>query len=464
MESKEEQLRHLNSELLEVEARAASLRKDIARVETELTFEKASNLGAWPLEVREYERYGRQIIVPNVGVQGQLFLKNSRVLIVGVGGLGCPASAYLAGAGVGTMGFVDGDTVEASNLHRQIAHSTSRVGMTKVESAIQYLTSLNPHIIYRPHIQHLTADNAVDIISQYDIVLDCTDHPTSRYLVSDVCVLLQKPLIFASALKLSGQLMVMNYPPEPQGSLSGGPCYRCVFPKPSPPEAIVSCGDGGILGPVVGTMGVLQALEALKIITSGGLSSQSHDTRDHGRPSMLLFTANSPSPFRSIKMTSRRPNCFACGSESTLSQKSLQDGSLDYIQFCGTTLPIRILKPEERVTVTDYRKVQFAENHLLLDVRGKEHFSVGSLENAVNVPLSNIPATREPEGALEILCRDMPPDSPIYVICRQGEDSQVAVQRLKEAGYGNNGLRKIVDVEGGMKGWKREINPGMPFL
>ncbi|KAL5606484.1 hypothetical protein BROUX41_002891 [Berkeleyomyces rouxiae] len=457
MESRAGNLQRLKLVLAQVEAKAALLRKEIAALEIE---EKNGGDSGWPLEPHDYERYGRQIIVPNVGVQGQLHLKNSKVLIVGVGGLGCPASAYLAGAGVGTLGFVDGDTVEASNLHRQIAHSTSRVGMTKVESAIQYLTGLNPHVTYRSHIYHLTADTAVDVISQYDLVLDCTDHPTSRYLVSDACVLLQKPLIFASALKLSGQLMVMNYPATPQGSPNGGPCYRCVFPKSSPPEAIVSCGDGGILGPVVGTMGVLQALEALKIITSGGLGATADCAIDYGKPSMLLFTANSPNPFRSIKMTSRRPKCFACGPESPLKRESLQDGSLDYVQFCGTTSPVRILKPEERVSVKDYQKARADGEHVLLDVRSKEHYSVGSLDNSINIPLSALITTE----AMDRLVEAMGPKSPIYVICRQGEDSQVAVQRLKEGGYGNNGSRPIVDIEGGMRSWKREIEPDMPFL
>jgi adenylyltransferase/sulfurtransferase len=211
------------------------------------------------------------------------------VLIVGAGGLGCPAAAYIAGAGVGTIGIVDGDVVETSNLHRQILHSTAKVGMKKVDSAISFLTSyclpslfyfyntyrlcrLNPNLRYIAHGEHLTPQNAREIVEKYDLVLDCTDHPTSRYLISDICVLLHKPLISASALRTDGQLIVLNSPPLPAGDASGGPCYRCVFPKPPPAESVVSCGDGGILGPVVGTMGVLQALEAVKLITAGKLT------------------------------------------------------------------------------------------------------------------------------------------------------------------------------------------------
>ncbi|EHK50419.1 hypothetical protein TRIATDRAFT_297199, partial [Trichoderma atroviride IMI 206040] len=228
------------------------------------------------------------MIVPNFGLQGQLHVKHARVLVVGAGGLGCPAAAYLAGAGVGTLGLVDGDAVEVSNLHRQVAHSTGRVGMMKVDSAVAYLKGLNPTIIYNAHATHLTPLNAEEIVSQYDLVLDCTDHPTSRYLISDICVLLSKPLVSASAFQTSGQLIVLNNPP------GKGPCYRCVFPKPPPPESVVGCGEGGIIGPVVGTMGVLQALEAIKLIVrgdhlnKGGINGEVEDVKQVG---LLLFSA-----------------------------------------------------------------------------------------------------------------------------------------------------------------------------
>ncbi|KKA29663.1 hypothetical protein TD95_002812 [Thielaviopsis punctulata] len=461
MEHKRQRAAALQAELQATEAHVATLRQELAKIQGEIAQDEVPNALKWPLLPCDYERYGRQIIVPNVGVQGQLHVKNAKVLVVGAGGLGSPAAAYLAGAGVGVLGLADGDTVEASNLHRQIAHSTARVGMSKVESAIQ----LNPYVKYRAHIQHLTAESAVDIISQYDIVLDCTDHPTSRYLVSDVCVLLEKPLIFASALKLSGQLMVMNYPPLPQGHASGGPCYRCMFPVPSPPESIVSCGEGGILGPVVGTMGVLQALEALKIITRGGLDKQLYDKNTNYTRSMLLFAANSPTPFRSIKVMNRRAKCFACGPDSTLTKETLSRGLLDYVQFCGVASAVNILEPEARISVAQYQRLKENTKHILLDVRGKEHFSVGALDGAVNFPLSCISVSNGPDGILkDVLPDGVPQGIPIYVICRQGEDSQVAVQRLREVGLDRNGTRDIIDIEGGMRDWKLKIDPDMPFL
>ena len=203
---------------------------------------------------------------------------------------------------------------------------------------------LNPHVNYVTHGDHLSPQNAEQIVGQYDLVLDCTDTPSSRYLISDICVLLQKPLVSASALRTDGQLIVLNSPPLAAGDSAGGPCYRCVFPKPPPAESVVSCGDGGILGPVVGVMGVLQAVEAIKLIVAGKLTHglEKNDVDGESSPaSMLLFSSNNSQPFRCVRLRSRRLACFACSKDSGLTLEGLRSGSLDYVLFCGLASPVQ---------------------------------------------------------------------------------------------------------------------------
>jgi adenylyltransferase/sulfurtransferase len=464
--------------IIALEAELEALRIDLAEAEANLERQEESNsaeLAAapspWPLRPEEYERYGRQLIIPALGIKGQLRLRASKVLIVGAGGLGCPAAAYVAGAGVGTLGLVDGDAVEVSNLHRQIAHATSRVGMPKVESAIAYLKDLNPEVEYQPHQTHLTPENAEDIVSKYDIVLDCTDHPTSRYLISDICVLLRKPLVSASAFRTDGQLIVLNSPASPQGDPEGGPCYRCVFPKPPPPESVISCGEGGILGPVVGVMGVLQALEAIKLIASGALEENAMAKEEVPPPTLLIFSGMSATPFRSVRMRGRRKDCAACGLASELRLEKLRSGDVDYVRFCGVIPPVSVLDPEERVSVADYRRAMEEDdrNHLLLDVREPEHFDIGSISGAVNIPIGTImsghPVTESGEARRpEWIPPDLPHHAPIYVVCRVGNDSQLVARRLKELGLDEGGARFVGDIRGGMRAWKDEVDPTMPFL
>ncbi|KAI1142657.1 ThiF family protein [Hypoxylon sp. FL0543] len=482
--SKSEQLRE---KILQAEKELLDLRRQLAELESPVHNPNAGQRTGstsdhrrsvetlpewkWPLKEEEYSRYGRQLILPTVGISGQLRLKSTAVLIVGAGGLGCPAAAYLAGAGVGTLGVVDGDTVEVSNLHRQIAHSTSRVGMMKVDSLIEYCRGLNPDVTYVPHGEHLTPQNAESIVSKYDLVLDCTDHPTSRYLISDICVLLQKILVSASALRTDGQLIVLNNPPAAQGSTDGGPCYRCVFPKPPPADSVVSCGEGGILGPVVGVMGVLQALEAIKLIVAGVEKETASTLKEPIAPSLLLFSATSTTPFRSIRMRRRRPDCFACSSNSTLTLKELKSGSLDYVQFCGVTTPVNVLKSEERISATEYNDILAAQpdkRHLLLDVREKEHFNIASIPGAINVPFSTLQCRNKPTRGGEILDPEyvpesLPDDAAIYVICRVGNDSQLVTRRLKEMGLDRGGERFVGDIKGGMLAWKHEVDKTLPF-
>lgn len=358
-------------------------------------------------------------------------------------------------------------------------------------------------------------------MASYDLVLDCTDHPTSRYLISDACVLLQKPLVSASALRADGQLIVLNTPPTPQGVLDlsaahiaagddakqqqprpAPPCYRCVFPRPPPPDAVVSCGEGGVLGPAVGVMGVLQALEAVKVIAAGlhvPVASATSATTTMAPPSLLLFSGGAAvgaPTFRSVRMRPRRRECLACGDGTgsgtgeRLTLDALRRGRVDYVAFCGggASVPAgQLLSQGERISARGYhdkeeekKKLPGAEGrHVLLDVREKELFDVASIDGAVNIPYSRIRRTAgaarrsgdggtdgsEDDGALpEWMPPHLPADAPIYVVCRVGNDSQLVARELIDAGLGRGGERWIGDIKGGMRAWRDEVDGTLPFL
>lgn len=423
----------------------------------------------WPLEKEEYKRYGRQLIMPEIGLHGQLRLKRSKVLIVGVGGLGCPAAAYLAGAGVGTLGLVDGDEVEESNLHRQILHGTERVGMGKVESAIEGLKMLNPLVKFVPHQRRLTAEDAIEVVRGYDVVLDCTDAPASRYLISDVCVVLGKSLVSASALKTEGQLVVLNNPPRPPG-LAGGPCYRCIFPKPPPAESVVSCGEGGILGPVVGVMGVLQALEAIKIITTNSFEVNGNGMHVNGSPSMLLFSAYGSPQFRSIRLRSRKPNCATCSAQSCISIEAIQSGLFDYVQFCGTIAPVNELSPLERMSPAQLAKTLHSDSTgsekraIIIDTRDKTQFDLAHIDGSYNIPFSGFGALDSNSVIFNKLnpLLEADPERAICMVCRLGNDSQIAAKKLQILGLSNEGKRWIGDLKGGLRAWREEVDRDFP--
>jgi adenylyltransferase and sulfurtransferase len=308
--------------------------------------------------------------------------------------------------------------------------------------------------VYHAHHTHLSTHNAEDIVSAYDLVLDCTDHPTSRYLISDICVLLGKPLVSASAFQTSGQLITLNNPPRQ------GPCYRCIFPKPPPPDSVVGCGEGGILGPVVGVMGVLQALEAIKVLTAGPPSPDKAVT-----PAMLLFSAMGDTPFRSVRMRGRRKGCFACSDDAGLTLDEMTS-SMDYVQFCGVRQPVSLLRDDERVTAEEYQGLmRNSKSPVLLDVREKEHFDLCNIPGSINVPISRFTNHRrvESQGAPDWM-PDIPSDSPIYLVCRVGNDSQIAAHKLKEMGLDHGGQRFIGDVKGGLAAWKAQVDPTLPFI
>ncbi|KAJ5682193.1 MoeZ/MoeB [Penicillium macrosclerotiorum] len=477
MGSLEDTCASLRAQIAATEAQLAGLKRDLAIAE-----ETAANSESpepcpngsstrWPLHPEEYKRYGRQMIVSQMGLEGQLKLRAARVLLVGAGGLGCPAAQYLAGAGVGTLGLIDGDTVEVSNLHRQVLHRSRNVGKYKVDSAIESLRELNPHPTYIAHRAHLTPSEAPAIFDQYDLILDCTDNPATRYLISDTAVLLGKPLVSASALRTEGQLMVLNNPPRRPGNKEGGPCYRCVFPKPPPADSVVSCADGGILGPVVGTMGVLQALEAIKVITATSVSES---------PSLHIFSAFSSPLFRTIRLRPRRPNCAVCSNEAAVTRDTITSGSTDYVFFCGSANLPALLDPEERISALEYSKkytqhlsqdvqssghAMDSARHTVIDVRDKAQFGICNLEHSINIPISRILATRTTDETPSWLPPDLitsDSNDPIYVVCRLGNDSQIAVKKMKELGLDRNGQRFIGDIRGGFRSWREQVDPEWP--
>lgn len=387
------------------------------------------------LSLEEYRRYGRQLIMGEVGIKGQLRLKKAKVLVVGAGGLGCPVLAYLGGAGVGTIGIVDNDTVDASNLHRQILHDAKKVGMSKAESARQFLNNQNDNVNVQIHNIRLLPDNVFDIFRQYDLVLDCTDTPNTRYLISDAAVILGLPLVSASALKTEGQLSVLNF--------KDGPCYRCFFPVPPPPDSVLSCGDGGILGPVVGVMGVMQSIEAIKVITGA------YEDRQEFKPSLTLFSAYSMPQWRTIRMRGKKSDCATCGESPTITKESIESGETDYTAFCG--LPTQVtLSPAERVSVKRYAELRDMP-HTLIDVREKPQFEICSLEGAVNKPYMGLKSGKVnfEEGELQ---------EPVYVCCRYGNDSQATVKMLKE----QYNIQNVYDIQGGLDKWSQDVDEDFP--
>jgi adenylyltransferase/sulfurtransferase len=326
---------------------------------------------------------------------------------------------------------------------------------------------LNPLGTYVAHTTPLGPSNALAIMTAYDIVLDCTDNPASRYLISDACVLLNKPLVSASALRTEGQLMVLNDPPLQAGDATGGPCYRCVFPRPPPPETVVSCGEGGILGPVVGVMGVLQALETIKVVVgAAGAGAASSSER---KPELLLYAAYQSPRFRTVRLRRRKAGCAACSGQATVTRESIESGSMDYVRFCGSAAPVTdLLGPDERVSpqvLADALKEKKTK-HLVIDVREKVQFDLCHLPGSFNFPFSDIEARTSPPDRFDAFARQLhdlvnasAADARVYVVCRLGNDSQTAVKRFKELGVRD---RWVGDVQGGLRAWRQHVDGNFP--
>ncbi|XP_030033681.2 adenylyltransferase and sulfurtransferase MOCS3 isoform X4 [Manduca sexta] len=407
----------------------------------------SGNLPKWAIE-----RYSRQILLPDIGVAGQEKLCKARVLIVGAGGLGCPASVYLAGSGVGEIGIVDYDTVDVTNIHRQILHYEKDEHVSKAESAAQTLRSINSRIKVTPYSIQLDSTNAMQIAANYDIILDCSDNVPTRYLLNDLSVMLKIPLISGSALQMEGQLTIYGYrannnPKEMNGNYTG-PCYRCVFPTPPPPEAVGSCSTNGVAGPIPGVIGALQALEAIKYIVG-----HSHSGLLVER--MLLFDGDDTT-FRTVKLRPRNSECAACSDTPSICQL------LDYETVCKTQakekdLDLHILPPENRTLPTDLAGVlnKTDQRHLLIDVRSEPEFLMCRIDGAVNYPIEKI------DGVLEKLVGEIEECDQVTFICRRGNDSQIAAKKVLDV-IGEEHSRKIKDLTGGLHAWSKHVDRQFP--
>ena len=388
----------------------------------------------------EISRYSRHLILPEVGMEGQQKLKAAKVLCVGTGGLGAPLALYLAAAGVGTIGLVDFDTVDASNLQRQIIHSTATVGKLKVDSAEIMLKGLNPFLNVVKHNTMLTSANALEILKDYDVIADGTDNFQTRYLVNDACVLLNKPNAYGSIFRFEGQASVF--------ATKEGPCYRCLYPEPPPPGLVPSCAEGGVLGILPGLVGVIQATEVIKLILGIG------DTLV-GR---LLLVDALAMQFRTLKLR-KNPDCPACGTHPTVT------ALIDYDQFCGIAPPASVgpLEVARDKAVGDAPVVdgipQISVQELKRRLDAKQDVFVLDVREPHEVPIANLGAPLIPVGELERRIGELAAekDREIVVHCRSGARSQKAALILKKAGFTH-----VENLAGGILAWADKIDPSMP--
>lgn len=379
-----------------------------------------------PLTKDEIARLSRHLIIPEVGVEGQERLKASRVLLVGTGGLGSPLALYLAAAGVGTLGLVDDDVVDASNLQRQVIHTTSTIGQHKVDSATRAIHEINPSVEVVAHKTFLTSENALEIVGQYDLVIDGTDNFPTRYLVNDACVLLGKPNVYGSIFRFEGQLSVF-YAAE-------GPCYRCMFPEPPPPGMVPNCAEGGVFGVMAGHIGTAQATEGIKLLAGIG---------DPMVGRLGLYDALEQR-WTYVKVT-KDPDCPVCGPEPSITEL------IDYEEFCGVPAHDRVEQvdadTELEILPTEYAQ-DWAnrEDVVLVDVREPHEYEISRIEGAVLIPKDTLP------GKLAEL-----DDAKTYVMqCKSGARSREATELLRGAGF------KAYNLWGGINAYARQVDPSIP--
>jgi molybdopterin/thiamine biosynthesis adenylyltransferase/rhodanese-related sulfurtransferase len=374
----------------------------------------------------ELRRYARHIILPEIGLEGQKKIRTASVLCIGAGGLGSPIALYLAAAGIGKLGIVDFDSVDLSNLQRQVLHGTADVGRPKIDSARKAVKRLNPNVEVAAHEVRLTSDNALDILRPYHVVVDGTDNFPTRYLTNDACVLLKKPNVYGSIFRFEGQASV--FAPH-----LGGPCYRCLYPEPPPPGAVPNCAEGGVLGVLPGIIGLIQATEILKLVLGIGTSLLNR---------LLLFDALEMK-FRELKLR-RDPECPLCGEHPAITKL------IDYENFCG--VPPAGTKPTmhpDEVTVQDMK--QALDNPSLgikvFDVRESDEYQIAHIKGVPLIPLSEL-AERFTE---------LDPNQAYYIHCKMGGRSMQALQFLRAQGFKN-----VKNVAGGITAWSHEIDPNVP--
>jgi molybdopterin/thiamine biosynthesis adenylyltransferase/rhodanese-related sulfurtransferase len=385
---------------------------------------RPGNPPAAGLTNEEILRYSRHLIMPEVGMEGQLKLKGAKVLLIGTGGLGAPLGLYLTAAGVGKIGLVDFDVVDFTNLQRQVTFGTTDVGKPKTEAAKARLTNLNPDVEIVTYEVKLTSENALEIFKGYDVIVDGTDNFPTRYLVNDACVLLGKPNVYGSIFRFEGQVTVFGMP--------DGPCYRCLYPEPPPPGLVPSCAEGGVLGVLPGIIGSLQAMETIKLLMNTGESLT-------GR--LLLFDALALK-FRELKLR-KNPDCPMCGTHRTIHQL------IDYYEFCGVRgeeAPEEDLHVPE-ITPTELKvRLDRGDDLFILDVREPHEFQICNL-NGHLIPLGELPRrVHELDSSNEIVAH-----------CRSGKRSAEAVDFLRKAGF-----RKVHSLHGGILAWSTEVDPTVP--
>jgi len=377
------------------------------------------------LSKEEIMRYSRHLIMPEVGMEGQLKLKQAKVLCIGTGGLGAPLGLYLAAAGVGRIGLVDFDKVDLTNLQRQILFDTKDIGRPKIEAATNRLRDLNPDIQIDTFETRLTSENALDILKDYDIVVDGTDNFPTRYLVNDACVILGKPNVYGSIFRFEGQITIFAYP--------GGPCYRCLYPEPPPPGLVPSCAEGGVLGVLPGIVGAIQAAETLKLIIGKGESLV-------GR--LLLFDALAMR-FRELKLR-KNPECTVCGEHPTITNL------IDYEEFCGirgeeSASPAQAAVPE--ISPRELKaRLDRGDDLFVLDVREPHEYQICNLGGHL-IPL----------GELSRRVNELDSSREIVAHCRSGKRSAEAVEFLRSAGF-----RKVLNLKGGILAWSDEVDASFP--
>ena len=378
------------------------------------------------LSVDEIRRYSRHLIIPDVGMVGQKRLKNARVLCVGAGGLGSPALLYLAAAGVGTLGIVDFDTVDESNLQRQIIHGQRDIGRPKAESARDSVREVNPYTQVVLHTERLDSTNALEIFAEYDLIVDGTDNFATRYLVNDACVLLGKPYVWGSIYRFDGQASVFWS--------EHGPCYRCLYPEPPPPGMVPSCAEGGVLGVLCASIGSIQVNEAIKVLTGIGEPLV-------GR--LMIYDALEMT-YRSVKVR-RDPDCALCGKNPTVT------GLIDYEAFCGAiSEDAAEAARESTISVTQLKaRIDAGEDFLLVDVREPGEYEIVSIPGSVLIPKGEFLSG-------EALA-NLPQDRPIVLHCKSGGRSAECLAVLKGAGFAD-----AVHVGGGVLAWARQIDPSLP--
>ncbi len=379
---------------------------------------------AGELSLEEVRRYSRHLIIPDVAMAGQRRLKNSRVLVVGAGGLGSPVLMYLAAAGVGTLGIVDFDVVDESNLQRQVIHGTSDVGRPKAESARDAVREINPLVRVVLHQERLDSDNALEIFAGYDLIVDGTDNFATRYLVNDACVLLGKPYVWGSIYRFDGQAAVFW--------AEHGPCYRCLYPEPPPPGMVPSCAEGGVLGVLCGSIGSIQVTEAVKLLTGIG---------DPLVGRLMVYDALEMS-YRTVSVR-RDPECALCGKNPTVT------GLVDYDEFCGTVSAEAAEAASDSTITAAELKAMFDrdEDFLLVDVREPAEYEIVRIPGSVLIP----------KGELAGRLAELPQDKPIVLHCKTGGRSAEALAVLKGAGFAS-----ASHVQGGVSAWAAQVDRSLP--